>query len=82
MTPITDRGRARRPAPGFTGEWEVTVGSDSSPFIVVIDGVNAKAWDKEDKADGRGLAAERGRRRRQRTVTANDNDLSFAARRR
>ena len=74
-------GTRKNAGSGLTGEWEVTF-DDSLPFIVVVDGLTAKAWDKKDKSEGREPAANATVAGDSATVTADDRDHNFAARRR
>ena len=79
VSPVT--GTRKNAGSGLSGEWEVTVGKNK-PFIVVVDGLTAKAWDKARKADADEAAVTATVAGASATVAADDRDFSFAARRR
>lgn len=79
ITPIT--GSRTNAGSGLTGEWEVKVGDDPA-FIVDIDGLTAKAWDKKAKADGDEATVNASVAGGNATVSATRDELSFAARKR
>lgn len=79
VTPVS--GTRQNAGSGLSGEWEVTVGK-AEPFIVVVDGLTAKAWDKKRKSDGNEASANATVAGDSATVTADDRDFTFAARRR
>jgi hypothetical protein len=49
VTPVS--GSRKNANFGLSGEWEVKVSSEP-PFVVLVDGLTAKAWDEAAKAAG------------------------------
>lgn len=68
---------------GLTGSWELHIGDEDNAVVVDIDGAVAKAWErKKDKADGDEPEATGTIAGDSLTVTSDDDDFSFSARRR
>jgi hypothetical protein len=80
-TPVSGSRASASAGAGLSGEWEVQVGDDP-PFIVVIDGVTAKAWDKKAKLGGKDPKVSVSVAGGSATVASQDDDFSFAARKR
>ncbi len=79
VTPMS--GSRTNAGSGLSGDWEVTVGGEA-PFVVAVDGLTAKAWDKKAKANGKEPTVNVSVAGGNATVTDTKKTFSLAARKR